>query len=407
MDVSSFIEKQRFIINLGKALHQFGTPAYRLESHLQNVSELLGLRGSFLIMPTGLTFLLYNKSDPQQHHYMARVEPGGLDLDKLACTDKLVGELESGARTLAQAIDRLDQITHKADIWGTLPTLIAFACSGGAFAMLISSSWSNVIWATLLSLVNFGLVYLAGRSERVSNMLEPLVAMVAALLASSIAQFDPTINVSIVILSAIIIFIPGLTLTLGLAELSARHLISGTARFMDGLMSMFKLYFGAVLGITLSTLLLPEVEYVQALPVPDWTRWLAVLVLSSTLVVMFKSRLKDAPWGILSGFIAYLSTLWANGYLDPSLSAFVGAFAVGVYSNLFARWMKAPALIVSLQGVVLLVPGSKVYIGLNTLISGEQMVTTNSLGPQTFLIFMSLVAGLIFANVLVAPKRSL
>jgi uncharacterized membrane protein YjjB (DUF3815 family) len=55
----------------------------------------------------------------------------------------------------------------------------------------------------------------------------------------------------------------------------------------------------------------------------------------------------------------------------------------------------------------LLVPGSKVYIGLNTMISGQNMVGDNPIGPQTFLIFMSLVAGLIFSNVAVAPKRSL
>ncbi len=408
MNEPSFADKQRFIINLGKALHQFGTPAYRLETHLKNVSESLKLNGSFIIMPTALTFVLSDAGDTQQHNHLIRVEPGGLDLGKLARTDELVEELDSGARTLCQALTRLDEIVAKPNPYSHFSTLMAFGLSGGAFAMLMASSWNNVLWATLLSLVNFLLVWLAGRSTRVANMLEPLVAIVAAVLASGIAQFDPSINISIVVLSAIIIFIPGLTLTLGLAELSARHLVSGTARFMDGLMTLFKLYFGAILGITLGRLLWSKVAYVPAAPVPDWTIWLAVATLSSCLVVMFKSRLKDAPWGILAGFIAYISTLWANNFLEPSLSAFIGAFAVGVYSNLFARWMQAPALIVSLQGVVLLVPGSKVYIGLNTLISGEHMITADAgIGPQTFLIFMSLVAGLIFANVFVAPKRSL
>jgi uncharacterized membrane protein YjjB (DUF3815 family) len=53
------------------------------------------------------------------------------------------------------------------------------------------------------------------------------------------------------------------------------------------------------------------------------------------------------------------------------------------------------------------VPGSKTYIGLNSLISGEQMGTTDHLGQQTFLILMSLVAGFIFANVALPPKKSL
>lgn len=209
------------------------------------------------------------------------------------------------------------------------------------------------------------------------------------------------------VLSAIIIFIPGLSLTVGLAELSNRQLVSGTARFMDGIMTLFKLYFGTALGLAIGGLIWPSIAFQAGPPVPTWTAWIGVIILSCCLVVMFQSRLKDALWGIGAGVLAYGTTLWASQFLDMSLSAFVGAFAIGIYSNLFARFKKAPALIVSLQGVVLLVPGSKVYIGLNSIISGQNIVDTNNLGPQTFLIFMSLVAGLIFANVAVSPNRSL
>ena len=94
-------------------------------------------------------------------------------------------------------------------------------------------------------------------------------------------------------------------------------------------------------------------------------------------------------------------------YLGESIGIFVGALAVGIYSNLYARWMKAPVSIALLQGIVILVPGSKTYIGLNTLISGETMLNQAHLGPQIFLIFMSLIAGLIFANVVVPPRKSL
>ena len=80
-------------------------------------------------------------------------------------------------------------------------------------------------------------------------MLEPFVALITALLASVVAIMDPSINVLVVILSSIIVDIPGLALTLGLSELSARHLISGAARAMDAVMSLFKLYFGAILAL--------------------------------------------------------------------------------------------------------------------------------------------------------------
>ncbi|MEI5604197.1 threonine/serine exporter family protein, partial [Streptomyces brasiliscabiei] len=78
--------------------------------------------------------------------------------------------------------------------------------------------------------------------------------------------------------------------------------------------------------------------------------------------------------------------------LDYTLGTFIGAFSVGVFSNLFNRVANAPASIVAMQGLIVLVPGSKTYIGLNSLIEGQDFVSADHIGQQTFLIFMSLVA---------------
>jgi uncharacterized membrane protein YjjP (DUF1212 family) len=363
-----FLEKRRFIIKLGKALHKFGTPAYRLEAHLHNVAEFLGLQANFIITPTALTFVLWQDEEHQEYNHVVRVQPGDMDLGALARTDELVDELGSGQRTLAQALERLDEISTKAEPYSKLTTFIAFGASSGAFAMLMATSWNDVFWSTLLGLIICLFLFWSMRSKRVTNMLEPLSAMVSAILACGIATIDNHINLPFIVLSSIIVFIPGLSLTLGLAELAARDLISGTARIMDAIMCMFKLYFGAVLGIAIGQLIFGSVSFIKPDPLASWTAWVAVPILAASLVVMFRSRLRDAPWGMLSGIVAFAASLWASTFLGAALSAFVGAFALGIYANLFARYMKKPALIVTLQGLVVLVPGSKVYIGLNSLI---------------------------------------
>jgi uncharacterized membrane protein YjjB (DUF3815 family) len=86
---------------------------------------------------------------------------------------------------------------------------------------------------------------------------------------------------------------------------------------------------------------------------------------------------------------------------------FLGAFAVGAYSNIYSHIRNAPASMVLSHGLILLVPGSKTYIILNSWITGEQMLESSSNGNQAFLIFISLVAGLLFANALVATRKSL
>ena len=402
-----FEDKRRFIIKLGKALHKFGTPAYRLEAHLHNVSLSLNLDSCFLITPTSLTFVLSETDDEQEYAHVIRVDPGDLDLGSLARTDELVDELSSGQRTLSEAIERLDEIQNKPNPYGQILTLFAFVASSGAFAMLMHTSWNDVFWSALLGIVVYLFVFWSGYSRRVTEMLEPITALTVAVLASAATLIDPSLNTPVVILSSIISFIPGLALTLGLSELASRNLISGTARIMDALMSLFKLYFGGFLGLAIGRLLWGEVDMLPSTFIPDWTAWLAVTVLSISLVIQFKVRLKDAPWGMASGYVAYGASVWSALYLGGPLSAFVGAFALGLYSNMFSKIMNLPSSIVKLLGLVVLVPGSKVYIGLNSAVSGQHMINASDLGSQTFLIFMSLVAGLLFSNVTLPPRKVL
>jgi uncharacterized membrane protein YjjB (DUF3815 family) len=176
---------------------------------------------------------------------------------------------------------------------------------------------------------------------------------------------------------------------------------------MDATMQLFKLYFGAFLGVSLGYQLFGQQELAMAVTLPIWVNWLGVLLLSIGLVAIFRTRMKHVPWAMTSTFIAYGISTWSSGYLENGLGAFVGAFALGVFANLFSRIVNAPSTIVAMHGLIVLVPGSKTYIGLNSFISGQDIIKTDHIGQETFLILMSLVAGLIFANVVMPTRKSL
>jgi uncharacterized membrane protein YjjP (DUF1212 family) len=396
MTTSLFKKRRSFLIRLAKTLHQCGTPAYQLEGHLVKISEALELGGSFLISPTAITCVFWPKDDRenQENSYIARVQPGDLDLGLLARTDELVEELCSGQRDLDDALIRLEEITNRPNPY-----------SKGV--ILIGTSWVDVIASFILAIGVYGLLLWGEKSPRIQTALEPLAALAAAFGASAMAFIEPSINMALVVLASIIVFIPGLALTVGLSELAARDLVSGTVRVMDALMVLFKLYFGAFLGFAIASVLFGNVPQQEAVLLPKWTGWLAVLVLSFSLMVMFKIRLKDAPWGVAAGFLGHGVSLLASAFFGIALGTFFAALFLGMYANLYARWLKAPAAIVLLQGIVVLVPGSKLYMGLNTVISGKEILHIEQIGSQSFLILMSLVAGLIFANLIVDPRRSL
>ncbi len=409
MTTNLFKKRRKFLISLAKTLHQCGTPAYQLEGHLVKISETLELGGSFLISPTAITCVFWPVEDRenQVNNYVARVQPGNLDLGMLARTDELVEELCSGKRDLDDALIRLEEITNKPHPYPKWIIFFAFGLASAAFSMLMGTSWADVIASCIIALGIYGLVIWGEKSHRFQSALEPIASMAAAFCASAISFIEPSINMALVVLASIIVFIPGLALTVGLSELAARDLVSGTVRVMDALMVLFKLYFGAFLGFAIAGFIWGTVPQQAAIPLPTWSGWLAVLVLSFSLMVMFRIRLKDAPWGIAAGFLGHGVSLLATPFFGYALGTFFAALFLGIYANLFARWLKTPAAIVLLQGIVVLVPGSKLYIGLNSVISGQEILHIEQLGSQSFLILMSLVAGLIFANTLVDPRRSL
>lgn len=388
-------------------LHKYGTPAYRLEAHLINLANALDLRSSFIISPTSLTFVLWSEGHEDEYTHAARVAPGDLDLGSLSRVDEVVERMSSGEYGIEEANERLEEIETMDNPYGKFATGASFFLAGGAFAMLMGASTHDIIWAALLGVLVYIFVLWAQRSKGIANMLEPLVAMASAFAACGIATFDPTISIRLVVLSSIIVFIPGLALTIGLAELSARHLVSGTAKVMDALMMLFKLYFGAFLGMELGFWVFGHVPFEEGQLLPKWSIWLAVLTLSISLVIAFRTRKRHIIWSILVGLVAFVTSTLGTTYFDYGVGAFLGSFIVGVFGNFFTRFAKAPAVIVTMPGLIVLVPGSKTFISLNSYVAGEGFAYADHAGQQALVIFMSLVAGLIFANSALPPKKSL
>ncbi|MDO6692958.1 threonine/serine exporter family protein [Aliiglaciecola sp. 3_MG-2023] len=408
MDKSEFIQIRRFILKLGKMLHKYGSPSFRLEAYLSEIAAYLGVNASFISTPTSLSIVLWSDRHEEEYNHAARIEPGELDMNSLSLTDELAYQLLKGEISLADADKRLDQIDAMQSPYNKTLTGIAFGTSTSAFAMLMGAGWPEIFWSGVLGLVVYFWTLWSLRSKRVNLMLESVASFTVGFAVCTINYFfESGLNIWLIILSSLIILVPGLSLTIGLAELSSRNLVSGTARVMDAIMQLFKLYFGAFIGITLGYQLYGQQELQVADTLPFWVNWLGVLLLSIGLVAIFRTRMKHVPWAVVSTFIAYGASTWSSAYLENGLGAFVGAFALGVFSNLFSRIMNAPSTIVAMHGLIVLVPGSKTYIGLNSFISGQDFIKADHIGQETFLILMSLVAGLIFANIVMPTKKAL
>ncbi|HSP79592.1 MAG TPA: threonine/serine exporter family protein, partial [Myxococcaceae bacterium] len=83
-----------FTLQLGEALHRYGTPAHRLEEHLGLVARQLGLEARFFSTPTSI-FASFGPPEALRTSVI-RVAPGELDLGRLATLDALADEVIRG-----------------------------------------------------------------------------------------------------------------------------------------------------------------------------------------------------------------------------------------------------------------------------------------------------------------------
>ncbi len=88
----------------------------------------------------------------------------------------------------------------------------------------------------------------AAFSTNFSKVLEPVVAIFAAFFARLFIEYVRPACFASIVLATIVWYLPGLSLTIGVAELATRNLISGTSRIFYAMLIALELGFGMAVG---------------------------------------------------------------------------------------------------------------------------------------------------------------
>jgi len=395
-------ESVHFVLDLGRALHQLGHPSHWLEEGLGYASRKLGLVGQFFTTPTSV-FAAFGDQE-HQRTYLIRVEPGDVQLERLAHAIATGRAVLAGRMTAAEGSARLRAIMLSPSRYGPLVTTLAFALSGASACRFLGGGLVEVAAAGVLGAILSGLSMLAARAPTLGRMLEPFAAFVISALATALARQFP-LSVYVTTLSAILILLPGLTVTAAMAELSNRHLVSGTARLTGAAMSFLGLAFGVAVGSRAVGLVLGMPPHVTPAPLPGWTEYLALVLAPLAFTVLLRARPRDVPWIAGTGTAAFFAGRLATHGLGSELGAFLGAFVAAALSNVISRHRGGSPATTLVPAILLLVPGSIGFRSLTLLINRDVLSGVEA-AFRMLLMIAALVAGLLFATIL-APAPGL
>jgi uncharacterized membrane protein YjjP (DUF1212 family) len=391
-----------FVLELGRALHSAGHSAQRLEDSLGAISARLGLSNhQFFSTPTSI-MASFGPIGRQRTH-MLRVEPGEVNLGTLAALEQVSLEVAQGRTSPAEGVIAIARIATAPPPYGPVLTTLAYGVVSGAATQFFGGGGREVAMAAVLGVVVGILALLAMGRPRVGRVFEPVAAFLVSAGALGLATLLGPVSVLIATLGGLIVLLPGLTLTVAMSELATRNLASGTARISGAFMTFLTIAFGVALGNRIGGATFGLLPAATSAPLPGWVALVAVVAAGLGFVVVLRAEPRDAAWIVAIGSLGVIGGRAGAMTLGVELGTFAGALAVGLASSAYAWWSHRPAAVVSVPGILLLVPGSVGFRGLTSLLEREAVTGIETIFSM-ILTAMALVAGLLIAAA-IAPER--
>ena len=391
-----------FVLTLGRALHQHGESSQRLETALVAISDRLGLTDAqFFTSPTSILASFGPLGEQQTH--MLRVEPGEVNLGRLAALEQVTRDVALGVRSPAAGTDAVEAIVTAPPRYGRALGTLASTLLSAAACQFLGGGLREVIVAGALGLGLGLFALLAEGRTRLGRIFEPLAAFLVSAAAVGLAHVVGPVSVLVATLAGLISLVPGLTLTTAMAELAARHLVSGTARLAGAFITFISISFGVAVGNRIGTALFGVPLVAEPAALPEWTAYIALVVAPLCFTVLLRAEPRDAIWIVAAGMLGVVGGRLGAATLGVELGTFAGALAVALASSAYERFVKRTAVVVLVPGILLLVPGSVGFRSLTSLMERRAVAGVET-AFSMILTAIALVAGLLIAEV-IAPSR--
>ena len=390
------------LLRFTRAGHDAGYPTADLEERVLALARALGLEDAQIsVTPTVIDVTVGSLG--AQRSYTLRVRPSTVDLDRIARLDDLVRDILEGRLGTDGALTSLEALRDQ-PLRRPVPILLAaYALAGAALTPVLGGGWREAATAALVGLV-VGAIAVATRGiVRAEPIAAPIAAVSASFTATAIAQLGFDASPDLVTLAALVTFLPGMTLTIGMRELASEHLQSGVANTASALVQLLGLVFGVAIGRSIALNWFGPVG--QIAPEPVFNAWhlLAAIAAGLAFTLILRARYSDAYVMCTATVLALVANEAGAALFGKQAAAFVAALAIGVVGNLAGARLHRSALVFIVPGVLMLVPGSAGYNSVLQLVT-DQKITGITAGFDTFVTAISIAYGLMVSTV-VLPRR--
>jgi uncharacterized membrane protein YjjB (DUF3815 family) len=234
-------------------------------------------------------------------------------------------------------------------------------------------------------------------------MVAPVAAIAASFGAAALAELGLRASPDLVTLAALVTFLPGMTLTIGMRELSTEHLQSGVANTASALVQLLGLVFGVGIGRSVAESWFgPTAEVATHVPSTP-VQLVAAVGAGLAFTLTLRAQVRDAVVMCAATVLAVAANELGETLFGAQAAVFSAALAVGVVGGLLGAALRRSPLVFIVPGVLMLVPGSAGFDSALQLLA-NQTVSGMTAAFDTFVTAMSIAYGLMVSSVIL-PRR--
>ena len=372
-----------------------------LERTVSRAASAYGVEVDLVILPEQV-LLTERSSGDVGRAAVVRATPGIFRLDQVAALKRLLVRMEERPPDPHEACRLLDEISRSRPRWPPWVRVLGVALFAAGFAPSVVATWSEAGAAALLGLV-MGVLVVSAAGRPLEGLLPFFGAVIVTTLGLTVLSgLAEETGVTLMVLPALFIVVPGDTLSAAAGELLDGHLTAGTVRLVFGFLTLGLI----VIGIVAATDITGHGEaLVETLPPPELPLVIVLagwVVFCAGLVLAFNAEPGVLLWLVPGVLVTFLLQQGVTRLAGAVIGTLLAGAVLGACANLVgAHPRRPPRLILLLGGFFVLTVGGVGVRGVTSLLGGDIVTGLQNLSDfalQVPTVALSIAAGVILSD---------
>jgi uncharacterized membrane protein YjjP (DUF1212 family) len=355
-----------------------GEPSQQVDERLRTIARSYGAPDARVSVLSSVVVLALGPHEAPTFEEASWLG-GSLRLDQADALYGLVEDAELATVRPAEGLARLHAIVASKPRYGWAMTILAHVVLTAGLCLVLRPTPRDfaaaVVFGALVGVAN----RIASRWRSLGPVMPFLAAFGVAAPTFALANANVLNADYQALIPPLVSFIPGVTLTMGVVELAAGHMVAGASRVAFGTLQLLLLAVGIVAGAALAGTSPPDHLATEA--AEAWAPWIGVAVFGLGMLMYFSGHLNALPWLLVVLYGGWIAQVLGNELLGGYLSGFVGALVMTPLAFAVERRPTAPpALVTLVPGYWLLVPGAVGLLGVAEVLGNNHVASLDDLG---------------------------